>query len=874
MELPLILAGPILRRVEPNLVSVWLALSKKASVKLKLFRGQATSDSVDNILITGPAEQTIRIGDNLHIAVVTIKIPIGTGQTLLPGQIYSYDLLLQTGQVSKNLTSCDLLKSEDINGHPHLALGYEPGVLPSFALPPVELTDLHLVHGSCRRANFVFSDGRPMPDGLAWVDDLISDARQDFSSFALKRPHQLLLSGDQIYADDLTIPQLQIISDFGLKLFGGFLDPLDEELLPLEQLPIDGKLYRADLNNFPPGHRSDPDRDSDPKRRSDPDRDLDPEYHSDLVQGEARMTSTDGTSHLFSFAEFCAMYLFSWSSVCWPSEWPTEDSFLPPLPWEGLIASDLLSKIRPPIKADDRDAIKGIKNEYKRGIIALKNVLKTMPNVRRALANVPTYMILDDHEVTDDLYLNPTWRDRVLTSPLGKTILRNGMLSYALFQGWGNDPVKFESGAYKQLIDSATQLFPENATVLNEAAGDQIDRLFGFDLNGGLEATRPPITWHYSVPGTKHMVLVLDDRTCRSYVTRDGPIGNVAISAMDDQIPVGPLPAGIEVLVVVVSLQVIGPPVLDELIAPLSYKALDLIKHNKLQKYSGSKNMTGTHPDAIESWAYDVKTFEALLKRLEPYRRVIFLSGDVHYGAANAMSYWKKGDTEPARFAQFTSSGMQNVMASPWAIMFADRSLAFAQRMIRADIGADRLVWDNNKPAPLVIPTGAKMNPPVQLKLKQSPMMISVEDCPRGTTIDPARPPDCSWKVEPSRDLRPDADRPELAQPESVGDTDVSTNLDGYRRVVKRHVAQLGKFNNSRQMLFSNNIGVITFQKRTEKIDATPNADPVEVIEAVQSLYTTHPKAEDPDKAEAYTVCVIPLCKPNEARPESKLTGL
>jgi hypothetical protein len=851
----LILAGPILRRVEPNLVSVWLALKEKASVQLELFRGQASPASGER-LTTSPVAQTVRIGDNLHIIVVTLKIPRDSGKTLLPGQIYSYDLLLQTGQNSNNLSSCKLLQDGVIGGHPHLALGYEPGILPSFSLPPVELTDLHLVHGSCRRASFVFSDGRPMPDGLAWVDDLISDARQDFSSFALKRPHQLLLGGDQIYADDLTIPQLQIINDFGLKLFGSQIDSSGNMLPPLEQLSIGGKPYRADLNNFPPGHRL------------------------KLVQDEARMTSTDGHSHLFSFAEFCAMYLFSWSSVCWPLEleleleWPKQQLFLPPLGWEKRIADELRDKITPPIEEGDEAAIEGRTKAYKKGVSALKNVLSSMPKVRRALANVPTYMILDDHEITDDLYLNPTWRDRVLTSPLGKTILRNGMLSYALFQGWGNDPVKFESGAYKQLIDSATQLFPENATVLNEAAGDQIDRLFGFDLNAGLEATHPPITWHYSVPGAKHMVLVLDARSCRSYVTRDGPIGIVAVSAMDEQIPVGPLPGGIEVLVVVASLPVVGPPVLDDLIGPLSYKALDLKGHDELQKHSGSKNMSGTHPDAIESWAYDVKTFEALLKRLEPYRRVIFLSGDVHYGAANAMSYWKKGDTEPARFAQFTSSGMQNVMASPWAIMFADRSLAFAQRMIRADIGADRLVWENNKPAPLVIPAGAKMDPPVQLKLKQSPMMISVEDCPRGTTIDPARPPDCSWKVEPSRDLRPDADRPELAQPESVGDTDVSTNLDGYRRVVKRHVAQLGKFNNSRQMLFSNNIGVITFQKRAEKINTTPAAAPVEVIEAVQSLYTTHPKAEDPDKAEAYTVCVIPLRKPNEARPESKLTGL
>jgi hypothetical protein len=170
-----------------------------------------------------------------------------------------------------------------------------------------------------------------------------------------------------------------------------------------------------------------------------------------------------------------------------------------------------------------------------------------------------------------------------------------------------------------------------------------------------------------------------------------------------------------------------------------------------------------------------------------------------------------------------------------------------------------------------VIPAGAKMAPAVQLKLKQSPMMISVDDCPRGTTIDPAHPPDWSWHIEAGRDQRADAERPEQAQPESLGDSDVSINLDGYRRVVKRHVAQLEKLNNSRQILFSNNVGVITFQKRTEKILSKPQEKPVEVIDAVQSLYTVHPKAKDPDKAEPYTVHVIPLRKPNEPRPEDKL---
>ena len=46
--------------------------------------------------------------------------------------------------------------------------------------------------------------------------------------------------------------------------------------------------------------------------------------------------------------------------------------------------------------------------------------------------------------------------------------------------------------------------------------------------------------------------------------------------------------------------------------------------------------MPGTNPDAIEAWAFDPITFEALLARLAPHRQVVLLSGDVHYSAAHA----------------------------------------------------------------------------------------------------------------------------------------------------------------------------------------------------------------------------------------------
>src|SRR5262245_12744697 len=156
--LPLILAGPILRRTEPTLVSVWIALSEAARVEVRIWEGLVhdTSDSgtfatdLPSIQPTSNSASTIRIGDQLHLAVVTFTLP--PERALLPNLTYSYNVVLsKESGGSHDLKSEQLLKDGQISGHPHLAMGYEPGFLPTFQLPPVELTDLRIVHASCRR---------------------------------------------------------------------------------------------------------------------------------------------------------------------------------------------------------------------------------------------------------------------------------------------------------------------------------------------------------------------------------------------------------------------------------------------------------------------------------------------------------------------------------------------------------------------------------------------------------------------------------------------------------------------------------------------------------------------------------------------------
>ena len=106
-----------------------------------------------------------------------------------------------------------------IKGRPNKALGYDEGELPGFALPPPTLTDLRILHGSCRRPAFTYPDddkGERSFDGFAWVDDLILEWRRGTATATALdpnvRPHQLFLTGDQIYADDVSSVMLPMLN--------------------------------------------------------------------------------------------------------------------------------------------------------------------------------------------------------------------------------------------------------------------------------------------------------------------------------------------------------------------------------------------------------------------------------------------------------------------------------------------------------------------------------------------------------------------------------------------------------------------------------------------------------------------------------------
>lgn len=820
--LPLILAGPILRRVEPTRASVWLALSAPRTVELAIWAGDRVVPTTGTFFGNSGAAHTgsaptIRIGEKLHIALATIDV------ALVPNVLYSYNVSFSGGGGPQDLSTLHYLADQGPATEPtRLALGHLAGRLPSFALPPATLDNLRIAHGSCRKAH---GHG---PDGLAALDRLIERTRD----MAIERPHQLFLTGDQIYADDIAMALLPQLTAAGNALLGV------PERLPLTTT-TGTAVIAATQANFPTTWRQ------------------------GLIEQQAKMTSGDAWSHALSFGEYCALYLFSWSEVLWDTLASVGDIF-PECNADDdgdcsapdTIVAALPAHLQPlyPPGEKTRDKPIEVRNElrsdFKQQNEDLKAFKKGLPHVRRVLANVPTYMICDDHEVTDDWFLTQDWNDRVLTSPLGVTVLRNGMLSYALFQAWGNNPSQFKSGGSAQLLSHAQALFPPGGGPAPGAAS-QVDALFGF--GGGA----PGIDWHYTVPTGPTTTVVLDTRTRRTFDNgRYGPPGLISAASLEAQLPATLAPSpGAELLFIVSAAPVLGLALIEEMAQPIGARAgYDFFLSTMLRS---EPRITGYKEFEMEAWSMDAARFEALLARLEQFRKVVILSGDVHYGFSAELDYWKQGATTPARVVQLTASALKN----QWEDV-PKRALetTTVQRLLHgARYPMERLGWNN--PLDLV----GRVNVPGdaiprvrRAMLRRQPVVVPAEGWPPGTAITKA--PDWSWRTSLKLDDRPDDGSPG-ARPADAGLGRITPDLvpvasgPGYQAVLERGAKQI-KSRIARSVVFASFVGIVTI---------TGDAGTRGVR---HSFYYDHPDSRKPNDPQIYTehqLSMMPTADPPPA---------
>ena len=169
-----------------------------------------------------------------------------------------------------------------------------------------------------------------------------------------------------------------------------------------------------------------------------------------------------------------------------------------------------------------------------------------LPQVRRVLANVPSLMIFDDHEITDDWNIDLPWVNTVYasTNKAGRRAVTNGLLAYLLCQHWGNKPAAFTTaGSPEQRALAAVSSAVSAATP--RSAAETCAPLLG--LPADKLPTAPPaqalrdlsaagaIRYDHALgpdDGWPVRIVLMDERTVREYPRTDSRGARISRAAL------------------------------------------------------------------------------------------------------------------------------------------------------------------------------------------------------------------------------------------------------------------------------------------------------------------------------------------------------
>ena len=192
-SLPPVIAGPILRKTTSNEVTLWLATSIAFTPTCSLKYKEAELSAENKALHV--TQRCMRLGKHLFLHFIHI----------IPKDSLPYDTWINYNISLQETPSCKIYAMSDWASD----LYYQNKNAFGFIL---QNKVSKLLHGSCRKPHF---NSHHNTDGLKIVDDLLA------SSTVNDWPSLLILSGDQIYADDVAGPMLhavhQVIEALGLS---------------------------------------------------------------------------------------------------------------------------------------------------------------------------------------------------------------------------------------------------------------------------------------------------------------------------------------------------------------------------------------------------------------------------------------------------------------------------------------------------------------------------------------------------------------------------------------------------------------------------------------------------------------------------------
>ncbi len=283
----------------------------------------------------------------------------------------------------------------------------------------------------------------------------------------------------------------------------------------------------------------------------------------------------------------------------------------------------------------------------------------TAGDVPRLLANIPTYMIADDHEVTDDWNITGGWVDDADASADWHDVIIRGMMANWIYQAWGNTDW--------DRADPRVHVLDQAMHTGKDAYGNlflAFERWFAGDR----------LTNYFAIESSPR-VIMLDTRADRQHVapvTREG----VTLSAVaEDRIVSDAQLAWFRA-----QMKGDGPIVVGSSVPLFQTKAIDIALFlatrqvtqigEKIERNVGGPIAAGqSNANLFEFMrrAEDFETISAfplswleLLDTIQGCRRVVWVAGDIHFSAIHHGPIGTGGRT--CTLTHAVSSGFRHYM--------------------------------------------------------------------------------------------------------------------------------------------------------------------------------------------------------------------
>jgi hypothetical protein len=274
-------------------------------------------------------------------------------------------------------------------------------------------------------------------------------------------------------------------------------------------------------------------------------------------------------------------------------------------------------------------------------------------HTRKSLAHLPSYMIFDDHEVTDDWNADKGWMTVVHSASdpfhLWPTTMTDALCAYWVYQGWGNlSPDEWDRDPRIRILHRCRK---EGRDALPDLRRLVFERAIRPTVPGADRSQK--LSWHYALPTGNVPFLVVDLRTDRD-VNGNGELSVARFNWLKQSLLQTKSPAAF----VLFPVPFLMP---DPMLFAMRHPRFTGTLAGARSTAEFKRESDLEHPADNPVWD-QVKNLLVELQRSSLLKTLVIISGDIHF-SCNLDGQLPSSSKAP-RLLQLISSGSQQKIST------------------------------------------------------------------------------------------------------------------------------------------------------------------------------------------------------------------